>query len=917
MASDYRRPGVAVENKTAPMNGRQDVGMITGIIATADDGVTTENYDVIRSASPTDKDFVANNLSDAAVTHKGYAYTKDVDFAITSGGEIDWAANTPLTPPYLTDAQTTTGAATLPIGTYYYKVAAIKCMDETNRSAPTSWGVTLPSNEKSITLAVASAVRLTWIAVPQAEGYHIYRGTTSGGETLLTTVLGEVLTFTDIGVYTPGITVPVAAATALRKPSYSKAATAGHFDGTDVSGGGNLAAIGAFDAAALDVNFDGAGIIELRNMDMRPGPDTGAIKAALLQYYVRNGSGTYGKFFGGDASLNLTALKAVTAGRLKVVGHNLLENGDFGAWGTTTDLSNWSFAGGDQWTVPSSPRYATHAAGAGTHVLAHATSLGIGTYRIRFTVQSLSGGGTITPKIGATAFPNATATGVYEQTLLAPAGGVFSLTALAGETSEISDISVRKVVDTIPSFSLVTANTLSDVATLTQAAVRALAGEFAAIDVAYNGTTGAFEVTSSYRGIDSMIALEAPTAGAWTDLADPAYLYFTGPGYEIKGAASAATCTYSISGAGEFSITSPTTGADSSVAITASGEADELWAAGAMDFDNGTATAGVDGSYTTYQVVGTIAGGNYFTTEYVYTVADAADKYGANSDLAFYCEKYLQAPPTGNGGKIVAATGVPVMDRNTAQAAMTAQESVRMELSTIISDDIDVIRDHAGHCAAMSTAAKSKWRTGLAVVRKTISTAALVSLATELSSAYYGIIYDNVSQDDNISPYIGALVSSLPMVSDSIINRRVYTENALLTKSRLSRGTVDYLMANGIMVFDYNDDGVPCIIDDVMTAGPQYDLAGAISDTMLRYRIQISLNPVAARVRMNRDGRLAVKNALVKELEAQLGTLIDPEGGFTDPEVANSSSDRFKGVVRFSYTQIRTMKRIDVEYYIA
>jgi hypothetical protein len=913
MATDYRRPGVAVENKTAPMNGRQDVGLITGIIATADDGVTTENYDVIRSAASDDTDFVVNNLSDAAVTHKGYAYTKDVDFAITAGGEINWAANTPITPPYLTDVQTTTGAATLGVGTYYYKVAAIKCMDETNRAAPSSWGVTLPSNEKSITLAVASAVRITWIAVPQAEGYYIYRGTTSGGETLLATVLGEVLTFTDIGVYTPSVTTPVAASTALRKPSYSKAATAGYVESqADVSA--NLGTIDGYTAAGLDINFDDAGIIELRDMGFATAAGgTGAQLAAYMQYYTANASGTYGEFFGGDASLNLTALKAVTAGRLKTIGKNLCLNGTFGLRFDNTHAEAWTT--GVDWVI-NATNQAVHAVGAGSDTLTSSFVPVNGvTYRVTFTVDAITLAGTgIRCEVGGTLGTWRTATGTYTQDIVSGAGGTFLFRADTADACTISNITVRKILDTA-SFSLVSANTLSDVATLTQAAIRALGGELALISVAYNGTTGAFETTSSYRGIDSMIALEAPTAGAWTDLAGAGYLYFTGPGYEIKGAASAATCTYATGN--KFKITSPTTGADSSVAITTSGVGEDLWANGAMDFDGATPVAGVDGSYTTYQVVATIAGGNYFNTEYVYTATDAADKYGANSDLAFYCEKYLQAPPAGNGGKIVAATGVPVMDRNTAQAAMTAQESVRMELSTIVTNDIDIIRDHYGHCAAMSTAAKSKWRVGIAVVNKNISTSALVALATELGSGYYGLIYDNISQDDNISPYIGALISSLPMVSDSIINRRIYTENALLSKPRLSAGTVDYLLANGIMVFDYNGDGVPCIIDDVMTAGSQFALAGAISDTMLRYRIQIALTPVTARVKMNRDGRLAAKNALVKELESQLGTLIDPEGGFTDPEVSASSSDRFKAVVRFSYTEIVTMKRIDVEYYIA
>lgn len=914
MTTDYRRPGVAVENKTAPINGRQDVGMITGIIATADDGVTTENYDVIRSAASDDTDFVVNNLSDATVTHKGYAYTKDVDFDITAGGELDWSANTSMTPPYLTSAEPVTGAASLPIGTYYYKVAAIKCMDETNRTSPTSWGVTLPSNEKSITLSVASAVQLTWIEVPQAEGYHIYRGTSSGGETLLTTVLGEVSSFTDIGVYTPGVTTPVATSTALRKPSYSKAAVAAYVESeNDVAA--NLAAIDAFDLAGLDINFDGAGVLALRNMDLRTGAATGAMKASLLDYYIKNASGTYATYYSGDASLNFTALKAVTVGQLKVTGKNLLENGDFGLWGTTTDVTYWATLAGTDWTVDGTTRFAVHTSAAGTHVLTHGTTLAAGTYRVKFTVQTINAGvGTITPAIGVQVFPNATALGAYEQTVVVAAPGVFTLTSSAHDCS-VSNITVCKVIDTA-SFSLASANTLTDVATLVQTAIQALTGEFTSVTVDYNSITGAFEVTSPYRGIDSHIKISAAAAGAWTDLADPAYLYFTGPGYEIPGAQSTASCTYGAV-SHKFRITSPTTGALSSIVVATSGVADDLWANAAMDFDGATPVAGVAGSYTTYQVVGTIAGGNYFTTGYYYTVSDLSDAFGANSDMVFYGEKYLLTPPSGNGGKIIAATGVPVMDRNTAQAAFTAQESTRLDLSTIITDDIDIIRDHYAHCKAMSTAAKSKWRVGLAVARKTMSVSSLVALALEINDAYYGIIYDNISQDDNISPYIGALVSSLPMVSDSIINRRLYTENALLAKPRLSAGTVDYLLANGIMVFDYNNDGVPCIIDDVMTAGSQYDLAGAISDTMLRYRIQSCLVPVVARVKMNRDGRLAVKNALVNELELQLGTLIDPDGGFTDPEVVNSGTDRYKGIVRFTYTQIYTMKRIDVEYYIA
>lgn len=913
MASNqYRLPGVSVTNLTAQANGRQDTGLITGIIAEADTGVTVEDFDIVRSAASDDTDLVDATMTDAEVTHKGYTYTKDVDFDITAGGELDWSANTVLVPPYLKTAEAVTGAASLPIGTYYYKVAAIKCTDETYRATPSSWGVTLPSNEKSITLTAASAVLLTWIEVPQAEGYKIYRGTSSGGETLLATVLGENDTFTDIGVYTPSGALPVTN-TAYKKPSYSKAATAGYIDSqADVSA--NLAAIDDYTTAGLDINFDSAGVIALRNMGFssQSAGGSGASIAAYMQYYVANGSGTYGKYYGGDASLNLAALKAVTVGRLKTIGRNLCQNGTFALRFDNTHVEKWTVAG--DWTV-NATNQAVHAVGANPDVLTSAFVPVNGvTYRVTYTIDAFtSGAGTgIRIEVGGTNGSWRTSTGTYTEDIVSGAGGAFLLRCDTADACTISNVIVRKVVDTA-SFSLASANTLPDVATLVQAAIQAVGGELASISVIYNSTTGAFETTSSYRGIESMIALEAPTAGAWTDLASPGKMYFTGPGYEIRGAASAATCAY-VTG-NKFRISSPTTGASSSVVVATSGVVEDLWANGAMDFDGATAVAGVAGSFTTYQVKATLAGGNYFTPALYYTVSDMSEAFGASSEMEKYGELYLLTPPSGNGGKIIAATAVPSMDRNTAAAAFTAQESIRLELSTIITTDVDIIRDHHAHCLAMSTAAKSMWRTGLAVCRPTMSVASLVALATEFTDRYYGLIYDNISTDDNISPYIGALLSSLPSVADSIINRRLYTENALLSKPRLSKGTVEYLTANGIMVFDYNSDGVPCILDDVMTAGSQYDLTGAITDTMLKYRIKAALSPLIGDVRINADGLFAIKTAIQTELDAQVGALIDSYDK-ASVVVSRSTSDRYKAVVRFSYYSVRNLKRIDVEYYI-
>jgi len=91
--------------------------------------------------------------------------------------------------------------------TYYYKVSAVNSVGESSLSSETSaktWalpGQTL--NPSAIPTAVGQ-ITLTWSA-PSSDGgtsitnYKIYRGTTSGGETLLTTV-GNVLTYQDSGL---------------------------------------------------------------------------------------------------------------------------------------------------------------------------------------------------------------------------------------------------------------------------------------------------------------------------------------------------------------------------------------------------------------------------------------------------------------------------------------------------------------------------------------------------------------------------------------------------------------------------------------------------------------------------------------------------------------------------------------------
>ncbi len=102
-----------------------------------------------------------------------------------------------------TDAAVTNGQ------TYYYQVSAVNANGEGQRSSEASATPAAPTTVPSAP-ALTSAVRgdasitLTWTA-PSSNGgsaitnYKIYRGTTAGGETLLTTV-GNVLTFADTGL---------------------------------------------------------------------------------------------------------------------------------------------------------------------------------------------------------------------------------------------------------------------------------------------------------------------------------------------------------------------------------------------------------------------------------------------------------------------------------------------------------------------------------------------------------------------------------------------------------------------------------------------------------------------------------------------------------------------------------------------
>jgi hypothetical protein len=100
----------------------------------------------------------------------------------------------------------------LGIATYYYKVTAIDSAE----------GETSPSAEVShqFTSGTTNYVTLTWNVVTGASGYKVYRGTSSGGESVYYSTLGSVsgstVTFTDTGSpNTNGSTTPPTTSTAV------------------------------------------------------------------------------------------------------------------------------------------------------------------------------------------------------------------------------------------------------------------------------------------------------------------------------------------------------------------------------------------------------------------------------------------------------------------------------------------------------------------------------------------------------------------------------------------------------------------------------------------------------------------------------------------------------------------------------
>ena len=613
MTTGYQLPGVQTNRLNTNANQRPANGMInTGIIGIGDGGAAVEAKTGLRATGTGVTDFIDSNMTDVVdVDYKGYGYTKDVDFLVAAGGSLTWNA-TVLDVPYLNTVSAETNVNNFPAGTtLYYKITAIKA---TTAGSTPRLGETLPSNEVSVVISTAMAARLRWIGVPQAEGYRIYRGTTSGGEKYLAEVLGEVTTWVDQNVYVPTTATVPTSNTAYRKPPNSIAGTPGSWTGALVAAPATTAtAMQAIDSGIITFSMDSATNTIVSGMTftaITTGSATIALTdcAAFLTDYMGNANGTAATYNSGDGSVNAPNIYAVTDAVIAIGTANLVTNCNFALNGYLWILgANWAI------TPLSKKATATNSSATLAHTLAGSTA----SYRITYTLSGVTAG-TLTASIGGTSGAARSANGTYSEVITGAGATVLTFTA-ASFTGSISDISVQKIVQTATT-DLTTYSTMAQVAAALQTAVQTATS--AAYTLSYSD--GIMTVTSPVLGNASRVSIETPTTGTNIGLAN--YLDFV-HGNEVRGLASGIMVSYSAT-ATKFSAYSGTTGTDSTMVMkvtTVPGSMTDVFATGKFEFVGGTGAVGTDATSITYDVNAVISGANFFIPTVCFTPQDVAD----------------------------------------------------------------------------------------------------------------------------------------------------------------------------------------------------------------------------------------------------------------------------------------------------
>jgi len=129
---------------------------------------------------------------------------------------INWGDALPA--PVLNAASLTAGGSLTAATTYFYELTATNALGETTAS-----------NEVSATPTTGNlTVSLSWATVNGAAGYHLYRGTSAGGENVLVATLGPATSYSDTGAATTAGSPP-SANTSATGPGTISPASGGTF----------------------------------------------------------------------------------------------------------------------------------------------------------------------------------------------------------------------------------------------------------------------------------------------------------------------------------------------------------------------------------------------------------------------------------------------------------------------------------------------------------------------------------------------------------------------------------------------------------------------------------------------------------------------------------------------------------------
>ena len=104
---------------------------------------------------------------------------------------VSWRA--PILSPPASPQASAGGGGSLPAATHYFRIVAVMKTDNVT-------AVSLPSSAVSLTTGAGASALLTWSAVPGAERYWIYRGTSAGSQGLHMETTGPATSFTYSGV---------------------------------------------------------------------------------------------------------------------------------------------------------------------------------------------------------------------------------------------------------------------------------------------------------------------------------------------------------------------------------------------------------------------------------------------------------------------------------------------------------------------------------------------------------------------------------------------------------------------------------------------------------------------------------------------------------------------------------------------